>query len=169
LRSRPKQGECNDKITQLQSHFSNSATPLPKMPCAHEACAPRRGPTGFELRTFDCSKCDHAEQIAIPSDPMKSDWVVHRRITSPDVRPPQLATSFIQPHQVPSASEHPRQPPSRRCSRLHASRPVRLRRRDFFQGSQPNRFAKVRDLGVTIYRRRIHVRLQLTCGRDASR
>jgi hypothetical protein len=35
--------------------------------------------------------------------------------------------------------------------------------------SQPNRFAKVRDSGVTIYRRRIHVRLQLTCGRDTSR
>jgi hypothetical protein len=34
--------------------------------------------------------------------------------------------------------------------------------------SQPNRFAKVRDLGVTLYRRRIHVRLQLTCGRDPS-
>ena len=28
--------------------------------------------------------------------------------------------------------------------------------------------AKVRDLGVTLYRRRIHVRLQLTCGRDPS-
>ena len=35
--------------------------------------------------------------------------------------------------------------------------------------SQPNRFAKVRDSGVTIYRRRIHVRLQLTCGRDTPR
>jgi hypothetical protein len=34
------------------------------------------GPTGFELRTFDCSKCDHVEQIAIASDdPMKSDAV----------------------------------------------------------------------------------------------
>jgi hypothetical protein len=34
------------------------------------------GPTGFELRTFDCSKCDHVEQIAIPSDdPTKSDAV----------------------------------------------------------------------------------------------
>jgi hypothetical protein len=34
------------------------------------------GPTGFELRTFDCSKCDNVEQIAIPSDdPMKSDAV----------------------------------------------------------------------------------------------
>jgi hypothetical protein len=33
------------------------------------------GPTGFELRTFDCSKCDHVEQIA-SDDPMKSDAVV---------------------------------------------------------------------------------------------
>jgi hypothetical protein len=30
------------------------------------------GPTGFELRTFDCSKCDYVEKIAIASDPMKS-------------------------------------------------------------------------------------------------
>jgi hypothetical protein len=34
------------------------------------------GPTGFELRRFDCSECDHVEQIATPSDdPMKSDAV----------------------------------------------------------------------------------------------
>jgi hypothetical protein len=32
------------------------------------------GPTGFEFRTFDCSECDHAEQIAIPLDDLaKSD------------------------------------------------------------------------------------------------
>jgi hypothetical protein len=36
----------------------------------------RPGPTGFELRTFDCSKCDHVEQIAIAShDPMQSGVV----------------------------------------------------------------------------------------------
>jgi hypothetical protein len=43
------------------------------------------GPTGFELRTFDCSKCDHVEQIAIASDPMKSGdvgWLVG------ELRPP---------------------------------------------------------------------------------
>jgi hypothetical protein len=34
------------------------------------------GPTGFEFRTFDCSKCHEAEQIAVPlDDPMKSDAV----------------------------------------------------------------------------------------------
>jgi hypothetical protein len=34
------------------------------------------GPTGFELRTFDCFDCDRVEQIAIPlDDPMKSDAV----------------------------------------------------------------------------------------------
>jgi len=37
------------------------------------------GPTGFELRTFDCAKCDHVEKIATASDPMKSGdvgWLV---------------------------------------------------------------------------------------------
>jgi hypothetical protein len=33
------------------------------------------GPTGFELRTFECSRCDHVERIAIASDPMKSGAV----------------------------------------------------------------------------------------------
>jgi len=37
------------------------------------------GPTGFEHRTFDCSRCDHIEKIAIALDPMKSGdvgWLV---------------------------------------------------------------------------------------------
>jgi hypothetical protein len=37
------------------------------------------GPTGFELRTFDCPKCNHVEKIVIASDPMKSGdvgWLV---------------------------------------------------------------------------------------------
>ena len=33
------------------------------------------GPTGFELRTFDCSKCDHVEKIVIALDPSKSGAV----------------------------------------------------------------------------------------------
>jgi hypothetical protein len=33
------------------------------------------GPTGFELRSFGCPECDHVEQIAISSDPMKSGAV----------------------------------------------------------------------------------------------
>jgi len=37
------------------------------------------GSTGFEVSTFECSTCDHVEQIAIASDPMKSGdvgWLV---------------------------------------------------------------------------------------------
>ena len=37
------------------------------------------GPTGFELRTFGCVKCDYVEKVAIASDPMKSGdvgWLV---------------------------------------------------------------------------------------------
>jgi hypothetical protein len=37
------------------------------------------GPKGFELRTFDCSNCDHVEKVIIASDPMKSGdigWLV---------------------------------------------------------------------------------------------
>jgi len=37
------------------------------------------GPTGFELRTFDCANCDHVEKIVIASDPMKTGdvgWLV---------------------------------------------------------------------------------------------
>ena len=36
-------------------------------------------PNGFDLRTFDCPKCDHVEKIEIASDPMKSGdvgWLV---------------------------------------------------------------------------------------------
>jgi hypothetical protein len=34
------------------------------------------GPTGFELRTFDCAKCGHVERIVIALDPEKSGDVV---------------------------------------------------------------------------------------------
>jgi hypothetical protein len=33
------------------------------------------GPTGFEVRTFDCSKCGHVEKIIIALDPMTSGAV----------------------------------------------------------------------------------------------
>jgi len=48
----------------------------PKMPRAHEACAHLAGAYRIEFRTFDCSECDHADQIAIPlDDRAKSDAV----------------------------------------------------------------------------------------------
>jgi len=37
------------------------------------------GPTGFELRSFDCAKCNHVEKIVIASDPTRSGdvgWLV---------------------------------------------------------------------------------------------
>jgi hypothetical protein len=43
------------------------------------------GPSGFELRAFDCPRCDHVEKIAIALDPMKSGdvgWLVG------ELRPP---------------------------------------------------------------------------------
>ena len=43
------------------------------------------GPTGFELRTYDCANCAHVEKIVIALDPMKSGdvgWLVS------EVQPP---------------------------------------------------------------------------------
>ena len=33
------------------------------------------GPTGFELRTFDCSKCGYVEKIVTALDPIKAGAV----------------------------------------------------------------------------------------------
>jgi len=31
------------------------------------------GPKGFDLRNFECDKCDHVVTVTIPTDPMNSD------------------------------------------------------------------------------------------------
>jgi hypothetical protein len=31
------------------------------------------GPEGYELRNFDCDKCDHVVTVTVATDPMKSD------------------------------------------------------------------------------------------------
>jgi len=31
------------------------------------------GPKGFDLRNFECDKCDHVVTLTIATDPMKSD------------------------------------------------------------------------------------------------
>jgi hypothetical protein len=31
------------------------------------------GPSGYDLRTFECSKCEHVFKEMISTDPMKSD------------------------------------------------------------------------------------------------
>jgi hypothetical protein len=40
------------------------------------------GPSGFDIRTFDCGGCDHAHIVTVATDPMKSDklaWLVGDR------------------------------------------------------------------------------------------
>jgi len=34
-----------------------------------------RGPSGFDIRTFDCATCDHAQIVTVATDPMKSDKI----------------------------------------------------------------------------------------------
>jgi hypothetical protein len=77
--------ECNDRLFGRNPIARDSANPLPEMPNADDAFTHLAGPTGFELRTFDCSKCDYVEKVVIASDPMKSGdvgWLVG------DLRPP---------------------------------------------------------------------------------
>jgi len=31
-----------------------------------------RGPSGFDIRTFECARCDHARIVTVATDPMKS-------------------------------------------------------------------------------------------------
>src|SRR5258708_11660709 len=83
LRLRPT---CCGLGNRFQSHQTRSSQPFPLFAIQQLRCPKCRarmklartspGPTGFELKRFDCSECDHAEQIAIPSDdPVKSDAV----------------------------------------------------------------------------------------------
>ena len=34
-----------------------------------------RGPSGFDIRTFDCATCDHAQIVTVATDPTKSDKI----------------------------------------------------------------------------------------------
>jgi hypothetical protein len=60
--------------------FSSSHLPLTTIerPCCPK-CDTRmvlaqvaRGPSGYDIRTFDCAKCDHARIVTVATDPMKS-------------------------------------------------------------------------------------------------
>ena len=43
------------------------------------------GPKGFDIRTFECSKCGHVDIVSAETDPMKS---IKARWTHSDLRPP---------------------------------------------------------------------------------
>ena len=34
-----------------------------------------RAPSGFNIWTFDCAACDHAQIVTVATDPMKSDKI----------------------------------------------------------------------------------------------
>jgi hypothetical protein len=44
------------------------------------------GPKGYNYRTFECTKCDHANTITVYTDPMKSGsagWI-HSNLNPPE-------------------------------------------------------------------------------------
>lgn len=44
------------------------------------------GPKGFDLRNFECDKCDHVVMLTVATDPMKSDAM---RWLAGDLKPPE--------------------------------------------------------------------------------
>jgi hypothetical protein len=45
-----------------------------------------RGPSGFDIRTFECSDCHHVHVATAESDPLKSDairWLAGHDLKSP--------------------------------------------------------------------------------------
>ena len=42
--------------------------------CQNRMCLARiaPGPTGFDIRTFECTKCQHVQILSVETDPMKS-------------------------------------------------------------------------------------------------
>jgi hypothetical protein len=63
------------------SHFVGpSMLPIerPRCPKCHDRMNLARimpGPKGYDLRSFDCGKCNHALTVTVATDPMKSDKV----------------------------------------------------------------------------------------------
>jgi hypothetical protein len=65
-----------------QTHFSfgPSLTPIERPRCSR--CTSRMmlariapGPSGFDIRMFECGKCDHVHTATVDIDPMKSKLI----------------------------------------------------------------------------------------------
>jgi hypothetical protein len=89
--------ECNDRLPSCNPTVRDSATPLPKMPGAHEVCAHLAG--AYRIWTSHVRllqmRSRRTNRDTVRSDEIRCCWLVHRRITSADVRPPQLTASFV--------------------------------------------------------------------------
>ena len=60
----------------LSSRLPLTALERPRCPkCEARMTLTRvaRGAAGFDVRTFDCARCDHAQIVTVATDPMKSD------------------------------------------------------------------------------------------------
>lgn len=66
-------------MPESQSHASGSALSAierPRCPkCQNRMNLARimPGPKGYDLRNFECDRCDHVITVTVASDPMKSD------------------------------------------------------------------------------------------------
>jgi len=49
------------------------APALSELPDPHGPRLTRPGPAGYELRTFECPKCDRFQRTLVVSDPMSGD------------------------------------------------------------------------------------------------
>jgi hypothetical protein len=67
-------------MPQTHFFFGPSLTPIERPRCSH--CTSRMmlariapGPSGFDIRTFECGKCDHVHTATVDIDPMKSKLI----------------------------------------------------------------------------------------------
>jgi hypothetical protein len=75
-------GEGVHHMPYAKSHDSNAlslmALERPRCPRCHtrmNLAGIIPGPKGFDLRNFECGKCDHVVTLNIATDPMKSDKI----------------------------------------------------------------------------------------------
>jgi len=41
---------------------------LPRVPCLHDACSHYACANGFDLRTFECPKCDRVQELMVATE-----------------------------------------------------------------------------------------------------
>ena len=87
MRSRPIQGECNDRPPRRNPTARNSAPPLPAMPNAYDAYTHLA--RAYRIRTSHVRlpqmRPRRTDRDSVRSDGIRCGWLVHWRITSAEV------------------------------------------------------------------------------------